>query len=291
MHHLLAVVDHTEAAARVLRVAARWAQRAGAKLSVFMPVTAQPPEGLHLGPGLLASVEHSSQMEGEDWLADFLAKLQLEATTHVASGHSWVEAIEHEIERQQPDMVFISPEMAPKAAYWKKLLRQVACPLYVVHQDVLPQRFRVALSCLPDDAEHQVLNEALLGWAQRLVQLWQGEFWVSCALPSPLELAPMMGETYAVGYVEEEMHSTLRAGMIELLQAHGIAAEKLISGQGSVEAVLTQQQAQQAVDCLLMGTVGRRSLTAFLTGNSAEQLEKRLPCDLLILHAQDLQED
>ncbi len=291
MQQLLAVIDHGEAAQRVVRVAARWAQRSGAQLSVFLPVALSMPNGLELGPGLLATVEHTSEMEAMDWLQTFLEQHHIAAEQHAAASRHWVRAIQHEVERMQPDLVFIAPDVAPKAGCWKQLLRQLARPTYIVHQDIVPQHFRVAISCLPDDVPHSLLNDALLGWGQRLAQLWQGDLWVSSALPSPLEMAPMVGETYAVGYVEASMQDAMRQGLQELLQTHGVPVERLTTGVGSIEAVLLQQQAQQAADCLLVGTVARSALSAFLVGNSAEVLEKRLPCDLLLLHPQDLQED
>ena len=291
MQQLLAVIDHGEAAQRVVRVAARWAQRSGAQLSVFLPVALSMPKGLELGPGLLATVEHTSEMEAMDWLQSFLEQHQVAAAQHAAASRHWVRAIQHEVERMQPDLVFIAPGVAPKAGCWKQLMRQLARPTYIVHQDGEPKNFRVALSCLPDDAPHRLLNDALLGWGQRLARLWQGDLWVSSALPSPLEMAPMVGETYAASYVEASMQDALRQGLEELLQRHGVPVQRLMTGIGSIEAVLVQQQAQQAVDCLLVGTVARSALSAFLVGNSAEVLEKRLPCDLLLLHPQDLEDD
>ena len=92
MQQLLAVIDHGEAAQRVVRVAARWAQRSGAQLSVFLPVALSMPKGLELGPGLLATVEHTSEMEAMDWLQTFLEQHHIAAEQHAAASRHWVRA-------------------------------------------------------------------------------------------------------------------------------------------------------------------------------------------------------
>ncbi|NNM51136.1 MAG: universal stress protein [Pseudomonadales bacterium] len=290
MEHLLAIVDQRHADSPAFRSAVQWSRILGARLSVFLPADLTSPEGLTLGSGLLASVEHTAELDAEHWLEDFLARESASIGRHAVASRHWVQAVCHEVERMGADMIFISRESAPNSAAWKKLLRQLPAPTCIVRDTTTPQSILAAVSAIPEDAVHQVLNDTVLNYAVRLRDLWQVELKVASALPSAMEIAPMMGETYAVSYVQEEMETSLREALRLLLEKHGLKDDILCLRMGVVEAVLAQELETVHANWVIMGTVGRRALTAFFSGNSAEQVERHVPANLLLLRPQDFSE-
>ncbi len=290
MEHLLAIIDQRHTDSPAFRSAVLWSQALGARLSVFLPADLNTPEGLALGPGLLASVEHTAELDAERWLEDFLAREPMPVDRHAVASQHWVQAVCHEVERLGADMIFISRESAPNPSAWKKLLRQLPAPTCIVRDALPPKSILAAVSAIPEDAAHHVLNDVVLNYAIRLRDLWQVELKVASALPTPMEIAPMVGETYAVSYLQEEMETSLRDVLKQLLEKHGLKEDVLCLRMGVAEAVLAQEIEAAHANWVIMGTVGRRALMAFFSGNSAEQVERHVPANLLLLRPQDFSE-
>ncbi len=291
MQHILAVLDQRHSSSVAFRAARRWAEKTGARLSVFLPTEAIPPIGVHLGPGLLASVEHTAEMQAEQWLNDFLSGENQSVERHAAVVHRWDQGVRHEFERIKADLVFISRESAPTESEWKKLLRQLPGPTCIVRDDEPPRSILAAVSASPEDPAHQILNDTVLQYTQNWSRLWDVSFKIASALPNPLELAPLMGETYVASYVEEEMTQALRSGLVAWLERHSLPQDILCTRVGVVEAILAQEIDDSHANWVVMGTVGRRAMAAWFAGNSAERIERHLQVNVLLLRPQDFQED
>ncbi len=291
MQHILAVLDQRHSSSVAFRAARRWAEKTGARLSVFLPTDALPPAGLHLGPGLLASVEHTAEMQAEQWLNDFLSEEHQSVDRHAAVVHRWDQGVRHEVERIKADLIFISRESAPSHSAWKKLLRQLPGPTCIVRDDEPPRAILAAVSSTPEDSAHQFLNDTVLQYTQEWSRIWDTPFKVASALPNPLELAPLMGETYVASYVEEEMTLAIRSGLVAWLERHGLKQDILCTRVGLVESILAQEIDEAHANWVVMGTVGRHALAAWFAGNSAERVERKLQVNVLLLRPQDFQED
>ncbi len=290
MQHILAVLDRRHVDSVAFQAALVWSKKTGAKLSVFLPADFSGPEGLELGPGLLATVEHTLQLQAERWLEDFLSRESQAIGRHAVASAHWVEAVRHEVERLAPDLMFIHRDSAPTASAWKKLLRQLPAPVCIVRDASPPVAILAAVSAVPEDAAHQVLNDTVLNYATQWRELWSATLTVASALPNPLDMAPLMGEAYVAAYVGEEMAQSLRAQLLKLLEKHQLPADVLASRTGMVESVLAQTIDDCHANWVVMGTVGRHALAAWFAGNSAERIERRLPVNLLLLRPQDYQD-
>lgn len=290
MRHLMVVLDRRRERQMALETAGLWAERLHLSLDVFLPMSIQEPDGLRLGAGLEESVKHTAVLEGEKWLSEHLQTepVPVSVSSHVIScGHHWAEAVIHEARRTNAELIFVCRESAPDTASWKQLLRQLPCPTYVVHRGGMIRTLVAGVSAIAEDDAHKLLNDTILEYAARLRDLWGAKLRVASALPSPLEFAPLVGETYAVGYVEKELEASFRESLQELLAKHHIPAEDLCTSMGAAEGVLAQESESCSADCLVVGTVSRKALAAFLLGNSAEAIERKVSADVLLLRPQD----
>lgn len=260
----------------------------GAVLHAFLPALVDEPVALKVGAGLEQGLRHTAELEGERWLAEHLAMQAGNAAyqSHVAATHQWGEAIVHEARRVEAGLIVVCcPEGQERQWLW--LLRHLPCPAYLVHKAEPPRRVAAAVSAGVEDERHRLLNDAVLERAVAWRQLFGAELSVVSALPSPLEYAPLVGEAYAVGYAEQELEAALRVSLEQLVARFGIAPAQVRTRLGPVDEVLASEVEDQRLDCLVLGTVSRQALAAFLLGNTAESVVARVTCNVLLLRPQD----
>jgi nucleotide-binding universal stress UspA family protein len=86
-----------------------------------------------------------------------------------------------------------------------------------------------------------------------------------------------------VAYVEAE-RSTRRRGLDRLVQLSGIGGRITLHHlRGDPAQVIPDFTREQAVDVLVMGTLGRTGIPGFIMGNTAENITQQLSCSLVTL--------
>ncbi len=249
-------------------MACAWAAVTGARLHVYVPVTGGASEG-----------------EAQAWLASWLQGAA-QACTHTVAAGKCLEGVLHEARRQEAELL-LAGDGTLESKDLQGLMRQLPCPLYLVKRGLSPRRVAGAIGSAAEDTPHRLLNAVVLEHVLAMAQLWQAEARVLSALPNPAELVPLMGDAYAVGYAGEGLEVAYRQGLVEQASAFGLDDKAIITRVGRPDVVLPQLVDDEAIDCLLLGTVARQSLAAFWLGNTAEDVLPRVACDVLVLRPQD----
>ncbi len=263
-----------------------WAQALGAALQVLVPVAPDIKDGLELAPGLLAMANQNAEAAAGHWLEGLLAKAPAGTEKTIVATLHRVETVLHEARRLKADLLIVGehedlPDLRP-------LLRELPCPLLMIRRSMVSRRFAAAIGAGAEDARHELLNQALL---ERLVDLtlrFQGDARVLSALPNPVELVPLMGDAYAASYVANDLEASYRKNLGQQIAKFGLAAEGVLKvAPGRPDLVIPELVREEKVDCLLLGTVARKGLSAFWLGNTAEDVLPRVDCDVLLLRPQD----
>lgn len=282
---LVVLEAHREGQSAWLQAQA-WAQALGASLQVLVPVTPDVKDGLELAPGLAAMAGENAEAAAGHWLEGLLARAPAgTGKTIVATTHR-VETVLHETRRLEADLLIVGerddmPDLRP-------LMRELPCPLLIIRRAAVSRRFAAAIGAGAEDAPHQLLNQALLERLVDLAQRFQGDVRVLSALPNPVELVPLMGDAYAASYVANDLEASYRKNLGEQIAKFGLAAEGVLNvAPGRPDLVIPELVKEGAVDCLLLGTVARKGLSAFWLGNTAEDVLPRVDCDVLLLRPQD----
>lgn len=283
---VLVVLDaHKEGQSAWLQAQA-WAQALGATLQVLVPVAPDVKDGLELAPGLAAMAGQNAEAAAGHWLEGLLAKAPAGTGKAIVATMHRVETVRHEARRLEADLLIVGehedmPDLRP-------LLRELPCPLLIIRRAMVPCRFAAAIGAGAEDARHELLSQALL---ERLVDLtlrFQGDARVLSALPNPVELVPLMGDAYAASYVSSDLEASYRKNLGQQIAKFGLAAEGALKvAPGQPDLVIPELVKEERVDCLLLGTVARKGLSAFWLGNTAEDVLPRVDCDVLLLRPQD----
>jgi nucleotide-binding universal stress UspA family protein len=262
-----------------------WARVTQASLEVLLPVPPDVKDGLELAPGLGEVAAHNAETAGRHWLAGLLAAAPAGTGQTVVATTDWAGTVLHETRRLEPDVLLLAAGRDDHDL--KPLLRQLPCPLCLVRRAQMPQRLGAALGSGAEDAPHRLLNLALLEHLVALGQAFGAERCVLSALPNPVELVPLMGDAYAASYVSSDLETGYREALQRQIADFGLGAADIRLGSGRPDLVLPELARSENIDCLLLGTVARKGLSAFWLGNTAEDVLPRAECDVLLLRPQD----
>lgn len=264
-----------------------WAQVLGARLEVLLLVHPDAAEGLELAPALETAAAHAAEAAHRPWLEMVLREAPPGSGHTLAATRHWAETVLHECYRLEVDFLMIGEYPEGKAPDLKPLLRKLPAPLFIARRPRAPRRFAAALGLGADDAPHRLVSQAALEHLVALVLKFRGEARVLSALPNPVELVPLMGDAYAASYVSADLEKAYRDNLAEQVTRFGLAPTALRVAPGRPDTVLPDLVTNEAIDCLILGTVCRTGLAAFWLGNTAEDVLPRVDCDVLLLRPQD----
>lgn len=129
--------------------------------------------------------------------------------------------------------------------------------------------------------EKRALNDQVLVQAKRMAQALRAELKIICAVEVPA-LLDELDLVDPIAYVKEQ-----RAGMApyiaELAAEHQLAKSAFRTKRGPVDKVIASEAAELRAQLVVMGTVGRKGITARLLGNTAEAVLNFLRTDVLAL--------
>lgn len=266
-----------------------WARTLGATLQVLVPVAPDAKPGLELAPGLADMAARNAEAAARHWLQPLLVQaLPGTGCTIVATTHH-MDTVLHESRRLAADLLMVGQH--EDMADLRPLLRQSPCPLLIVRRASPPRRFAAALGAGAEDMPHKLLNRAVLERLVALTLRFQGDARVLSALPNPVELVPLMGDAYASSYVSSDLEESYRENLTQQISKFGLVADGALKvAPGRPDIVIPELVKDEKVDCLLLGTVARKGLSAFWLGNTAEDVLPRVECDVLLLRPQDYED-
>ena len=129
--------------------------------------------------------------------------------------------------------------------------------------------------------EKIALNHEVIARAKKFSSALNTELKVVTAIEVPTLLADLdlIDPAAYVREVKEEMKPRIR----ELAEAHELPESIFRIKKGPVSKVISSDAAKQRAQLVIMGTVGRRGLTARLLGNTAESVLRHLRTDVLAI--------
>jgi len=166
------------------------------------------------------------------------------------------------------------------------LLRKCPVPLLLVKHHKWPENGNIlcAIDCktMQDDEHHQ-LNQQILDEAKKMAAIVNANIHAVSAYPSPpMNIMLELPEFDPVEY-EDGLKKFYTDSLYLYTQKNNIAAEKTHLVQGLPEDVISIVAGEIDAELVILGTVGRSSLSATLLGHTAEQVIDQLDCDLLAL--------
>lgn len=289
LRSVMVVVEPSRDIQPALDAAAVWAQAARARLCALLILDPKPEADLELAPGLAEGLAKAACYEGGKWLQEQLSVLpaSLEVEPVVVTGHEWSRAVIHEAERLGVDLIVTRAGAAPTASALTRVLRELPCPLLLAHGERPIGQVAAAVSVGAEDGKHKLLNDVLLEHAIRIGKLFEAHVSVLSAVPNPADFVPLMGEAYAMNYVDSELQNAYRQAVVDLAAKHGLAEGAVVTVGGQPEVVLPKLVQEREIDLLLIGTISRRAFTAWLIGNTAEEILHRVDCAVLVLRPED----
>lgn len=251
--------------------------------------------------GELLSSEHKQQMK-ETYLADrklYMDNLAKELSnkgigcTVIVKWHRHLhEVIEEVVKDVQPDLVIkrisaeaisINPFALPTDRH---LIRHCQAPLLLVkHAHWSDAPILAAVDVITTDDEHMALNKDVLESAKLLSHLHVTPLHVVTAYTTYSVSAGMDFPTLDIHQLNTNTENFHRDKLSELLKQNQLDLKlaNMHVESGVPEVVIPHVVKQISAQLLVMGSVGRKGISAALMGNTAEAILAALTCEVLCL--------
>lgn len=251
----------------------------------------------------LGDAEHMTELllqekqERLDALAEGLRQRGLDATAQALRGQASVE-ITREVMRGGHDLVV----RVTKGPHSRRsgfigttsfgLLRKCPCPVWIVKPEAEP-RFEHVLGTVDptlEDEAHRMLNRDIIELAQTIAASEKGRYSILhvWSVYGEQLLAPRMRNEDFEG-MERVAQSSIEKALDGALASHGLSVrdDNVYIVHGEPAYAIPQFVAQQKVDLLVMGTVGRSGISGLIMGNTAEMILGRVDCAVLALKPEE----
>lgn len=303
--NILVIADGSPAQGRALQRAAQLADAGNAKLSI-MDVVGTVPLGIETLKDIKKDIRDFSFERLQDEMVEArVGKIRSllsqmipeykEAPIKVGTGRALVEII-REVVRGGYDLLIKGVE-AKRLAVFKifgstdiNLMRKCPRPVLLVKNAPNPRYSKILAAVDPaPDEEINALNHKILDLTISLGLLEQGELHIVSAWA-------MVGEDYfrsgeikvpkaAIDKMEKEAHHAAERALDELLKKYDLSKlnAKVHLLKGPASQVIAQLAAEEQVELMVMGTVGRSGIDGVLIGNTAEQVLSKVYCSVLAL--------
>ena len=164
-----------------------------------------------------------------------------------------------------------------------QLFRESTTPIYSVNtiDSKTKNSVLVSLDLLCKTKEKQSKNETLLEKATDLAAMTSSELHVCCALEIPtlikdFDLVDVTARTH-------QLEDQARDAAKPILERYGIAPKNLHLREGKSWNVINHFARKNKVQCIVIGSMGRKGVKGKLIGNTAERVIQNARCDLLVI--------
>lgn len=233
------------------------------------------------------------KLEKIDRLAEPIRSKGINVETEILTGGTSIE-LTREVLRNDHDLVMAvakGRESVQKGFFGRtgrQLLGKCPAAVWLITRDTLA-KFQLVLGCIdtstndPIDAE---LNEKIYELGMSISKYFNGQFSIMHAWSIWNE--PLLKSRLMPG--EFEQYISMNREQIETLlnkflakQDQQIDAKQVHLQNGEARYVIPHFVAENNVDVVVMGTVGRSGLSGMIMGNTAEHILDRLECSVLAL--------
>lgn len=278
-----------------LRWAALLAEHNGAQLKI-VDVLPEFPWHVRLA---LRDAEHMTELlllekqQRLDALAGELRQKGLEVTARALRGQASVE-ITREVLRGGHDLVV----RVTKGPHSRRsgfigttsfgLLRKCPCPVWIVKPEAEPRFAHVlgAIDPTVEDETHRQLNRDIIELTQSVAASENARYSILhvWSVYGEQLLAPRM-RMEDFDDMEKAAQQSIEKALDQALARHrlNVRDENVHVVHGEPAYAIPQFVAEQNVDLLVMGTVGRSGISGLIMGNTAEMILGRVDCAVLAL--------
>jgi nucleotide-binding universal stress UspA family protein len=210
---------------------------------------------------------------------------------HVACGN-WLDEAIHEVVRNGHDLLIVTerPSDASRGASAVRLVRKCPCAVWLIRDDSRHPYARVMAAVDPDpyNADRDALNTRIMRTAASIARRERSELHIAHAW-MPFGESLLRGRGGVSPNVVEKYVDNLLAERTEaidsLLKKSKVRASKrrmhLLKGP-AVKAI-PETVALKKADLLVVGTLNRSGLARWFLANTAEQVLRRVSCDVLVV--------
>ncbi|MBV7315699.1 universal stress protein UspE [Shewanella sp. NIFS-20-20] len=297
-HKLLVVIDPTTDAQAALDRAVELAKHHQAAITVFLSIFDLSYEMT----SILSSVEREAMRQGvinqrSAWLDDLLqpyrnqgAQINSEVVWHNRPFESIINfAMEHQF-----DLIIKATHAHDKLKSviftptdWH-LMRKAPMPVLMVKDHAWGTKGKIlcAVNINSDETDKDSLNHIIVKQGILLARQFDAEVHLVNGYPgTPVNLAIELPDFDAKSF-NDSIKNQHQQRIEHLAHHYGIATSYCHVEEGLPEDVIPQMAQSLDVQLVILGTVGRTSLSAALIGNTAEHVIDSLDCDLLAVKPQ-----
>jgi universal stress protein E len=164
------------------------------------------------------------------------------------------------------------------------LLRQARSPVFLVKPEPWPKHPLVLAAVDVADIAHQEMNAKVIAAGASMAKSMAGPLHVVNALPqgSPLLMSADLGVNFE--RLERDIEQATRHQLLDLLNTIEVDVQQLHLKFGQPAGVVADVAVENDAAVVVVGTAGRKGVSAIVIGNTSEKLLHTLHQDLLVLH-------
>ncbi|MBI2379412.1 MAG: universal stress protein [Gammaproteobacteria bacterium] len=291
--HVLVLVDGAQglgqpAIQRALRLADGGQTRLTLVQPVYVPL--KPLASVLDQEQLRVLQAHASHQATErlDVLAGKLRQQGQHVDTRLAWAEHAHEAVMEVVGECRPDLVVA----AVSTSTWlqrlamtpdqRQLLRRCPCPVWLVKEPLRGGPVLAALDAGNPEPVHQELNRRVADTARSLAHKL-GSPWQAVTAFTGVPLMSPADAALDIPAIDALYKDHLQAAARDYVSPLGLGEEAIHVIYGAPADALAAHAEQESAGLLVLGTLGRSGLDAFLQGNTAELVAEHAPCDVLVI--------
>lgn len=204
----------------------------------------------------------------EAFAEDARAK-EINVTTEIDWDSNWADAAVRASIRNNSDILFkstfkhsLTERVVRKTTDWT-ILRNCLCPVLLVREgtDWDSHKVLAAISIENEDSAHKEINHAIINLGQKVAESYSSE----------------------VHFINAYSDSLSNPNSNYLAKKCGVPKSQIHTEIGSPEDAIVDKSKELSADLVLIGTVARTGVSAWMNGNTAEKVLDRVECDVLAL--------
>ena len=294
LDHILVVLDPQEEEQPALERAIYLAERAGARLHLFMCAY---DVAVGIASFLTGGQKHNLErtlIQGNEVLVERLAEkaraLGIDVTAEVLWERHPVEAILRKCREMEFDLIMKRARHQNRTdAMFNhldlNLMRYAPAAVMLVKDGQWDDVGQVlaAVDAAPEDPLHEQLNRSVLEHAGLLSELLDFELHLVSAYPAPPVYAPVSVAVQSQVNYRVKMRTMVEQHLMELGGRYAIPAERIHAIEGPVDWVVPHVSEELVAEFVVMGNVSREGLTGISLGSTAESTLDTLNTNVLMV--------
>ncbi len=160
------------------------------------------------------------------------------------------------------------------------LIRYASCPVLLAHNEEnwINGRILAAIALDKPDADHELLNNAIVTAAQQMARKSGSELHIVSALAEEMML--VMGDNEEE---EDDVEDSVLSSAKIISSTFGVPVNQVHIRHNDPSEAILKTAAEVGADLVIIGSIARKGLTGALIGNTAEKVLDQLPMDVMTI--------